>query len=87
VKAFAEFGHSSDRHRLLSDYLAMTHGASLVLYIDCEDPPNHFVACLAEEMGTLRMLYSFAMIRETLQQERNKNHLLADQVKASEMIY
>ena len=87
VKVFAEFGHSSDRHLLLSDYPAMAHEASLVRCIDCEDPPNYFVVYLALGKGTSRMLYLFATIRETLRQGRNKNRPLADQVKASAKRY
>jgi hypothetical protein len=85
VKAFVEFGHSSDKHLQLSDYPERERGVSLVLCIDC-DPPSHFAVCLVEGMGTLKMLYSYERILEILQQERNMNRHLADQVKASEKL-
>jgi hypothetical protein len=86
VKAFVDFGHSSDRHLLQSGYLGMARGPLLVLCIDYA-PPNHSVVYLAEGMGTLMMSYSFAMIRETPQQVKSTNPHLVDQVKASEKVY
>lgn len=80
-----EFDHSSDRHLQLSGYPARERGASLVLCIDC-DPPSRFAVYLAEGMGTLKMLYSYERILEILQQERNMNRHLADQLKASEKL-
>lgn len=62
----------------------MARGALPVLCIDC-DPPIHFVAYLAEGMETWT-LYSFLRMRETLQQEKNKNRLLAGQARASEKL-
>jgi hypothetical protein len=83
VRAFEAFGHSSDRHLQLFGYLVMERGASLVLCIGYV-LPSHFVGYLAAGKGTSRMLYSYEMMRETLQQEKNKNLRPAVQGKAPE---
>jgi hypothetical protein len=84
AKAFADFGHSSGRHLLQSDYLGMVREALLVRCIGYA-LPTHFVASLAEGMETLSC--SSVTIQETLRREKNMNHHPAGQVKASEKIH